>query len=77
MSDLFWLTDGQIERLWPFFPKSDGEPRVDDRRVLNGVVVGNRNGRRGADATRAYGAHQEVFKRVKRLWQAGRCSPAR
>ncbi len=28
MSDLFWLTDEQIERLRPFFPKSHGKPRV-------------------------------------------------
>ena len=37
MSDLFWLTDEQMERLRPFFPKSHGKPRVDDRRVLSGV----------------------------------------
>ena len=31
MSDLFWLTDEQMERLRPFFPRSYGKPRVDDR----------------------------------------------
>lgn len=31
MSDLFWLTDEQMERLRPFFPKSHGKARVDDR----------------------------------------------
>lgn len=34
MSDLFWLTDAQMARLEPFFPKSHGKPRADDRRVL-------------------------------------------
>ncbi len=34
MSNLFWLTDAQMARLQPFFPKSHGKPRVDDRRVL-------------------------------------------
>jgi hypothetical protein len=34
MRDLFLLKDEQMERLWPFFPKSHGEPRVDDRLVL-------------------------------------------
>ena len=29
MSDLFWLTDAQMARLAPFFPKSHGKPRVD------------------------------------------------
>ncbi|MEH7829094.1 IS5/IS1182 family transposase, partial [Gemmobacter sp. JM10B15] len=28
MSILFWLTDAQMERLRPFFPKSHGKPRV-------------------------------------------------
>lgn len=44
MSDLFWLTDEQMERLRPFFPKSHGKPRVDDRRVLSGIIFVNRNG---------------------------------
>lgn len=30
MSDLFWLTEAQISRLEPYFPKSHGKPRVDD-----------------------------------------------
>ncbi len=46
MSDLFWLTDEQMERLRPFFPKSHGRSRVDDRRVLSGIVFVNRNGLR-------------------------------
>ncbi|NVK96633.1 MAG: IS5/IS1182 family transposase, partial [Ruegeria pomeroyi] len=29
MSNLYWLTDAQMERLKPFFPKSHGKPRVD------------------------------------------------
>ncbi|MEL6419494.1 MAG: IS5/IS1182 family transposase, partial [Pseudomonadota bacterium] len=28
MSDLFWLSDAQMARLAPFFPKSHGKPRV-------------------------------------------------
>ena len=34
ISDLFWLTVAQMARLDPFFPKSQGKPRVDDRRHL-------------------------------------------
>tara|TARA_R110002049_G_scaffold290950_2_gene474613 strand:- start:2591 stop:2896 length:306 start_codon:yes stop_codon:yes gene_type:complete len=37
MSDLYWLTDAQMARLEPFFPKPHGKPRVDDRRVLSGM----------------------------------------
>ena len=44
MSDLFWLNDAQMARLNPFFPKSHGKPRVDDRRVLSGIIFINRNG---------------------------------
>jgi transposase len=44
MSDLYWLTDEQMARLEPYFPKSHGKPRVDDRRVLSGIVFVNRNG---------------------------------
>ena len=46
MSNLYWLTDAQMERLKPFFPKSHGKPRVDDRRVLSGIIFINRNGLR-------------------------------
>lgn len=38
MSDLYWLTDEQMDRLRPYFLKSHGKPRVDDRRVLSGIV---------------------------------------
>lgn len=44
MSDLYLLTDEQMDRLRPFFPESHGKPRVDDRRVLSGVIFVNRNG---------------------------------
>ncbi|MFD2497887.1 transposase [Rhizorhabdus histidinilytica] len=50
MSDLYWLTEEQMDRLRPYFPKSHGKPRVDDRRVLSGIVFVNRNGLRWRDA---------------------------
>ena len=54
MSNLFWLTDAQMSRLQPFFPKSHGKPRVDDRRVLSGIIFINRNGLRWCDAPKAH-----------------------
>ncbi len=30
MSDLYWLSDKQMAKLEPFFPKSHGKPRVHD-----------------------------------------------
>ena len=55
MSDLYWLTDDQMERLRPHFPRSHGKPRVDDRRVLSGIIFVNRNGLRWRDAPPVYG----------------------
>ena len=46
MSNLDGLTDEQMGRLRPFVPKSQGRPRLDDRRVLSGIVFVNRNGLR-------------------------------
>ena len=71
MSDLFWLTDEQMERLRPFFPKSHGKPRVDDGRVLSGIVFVNKNGLRWRDAPSAYGPHKTLYNRWKRWGEAG------
>ncbi|WP_438382346.1 IS5 family transposase [Asaia sp. BMEF1] len=71
MSDLFWLTDEQMERLRPFFPKSHGKPRVDDRRVLSGIIFVNRNGLRWRDAPREYGPHKTLYNRWKRWGDIG------
>jgi transposase len=73
MSDLFWLTDEQMERLRPFFPKSHGKPRVDDRRVLSGIVFVNRNGLRWRDTPGDYGPHKTLYNRWKR-WGRPVCS---
>ncbi len=74
MSNLFWLTDAQMARLQPFFPKSHGKPRVDDRRVLSGVIFINRNGLRWCDAPREYGPPKTLYNRWKR-WSDKGVSP--
>ncbi len=66
MSNLYWLTDAQMERLKPFFPKSHGKPRVDDRRVLSGIIFINRNGLRWCDAPKEYGPAKALYNRWKR-----------
>ena len=71
MSDLYWLTDEQMERLRPYFPKSHGKSRVDDRRVLSGIVFVNRNGLRWRDAPREYGPHKTLYNRWKRWGDMG------
>ena len=40
MSDLFWLNDAQWARLQPLLPTDvRGVPRVDDRRVISGIIM--------------------------------------
>lgn len=66
MSNLFWLTEVQMARLRPFFPKSHGRPRVDDLRVLSGIIFINRNGLRWCDAPKEYGPAKTLYNRWKR-----------
>ena len=71
MSNLFWLSDAQMSRLAPHFPKSHGRPRVDDRRVLSGIIFVIRNGLRWCDAPRAYGPHKTLYNRFVRWSRKG------
>jgi transposase len=71
MADLFWLTDAQMERLKPFFPLSHGVPRVDDKRVLSGIIFINRNGLRWRDAPAVYGPHKTLYNRWVRWSRLG------
>lgn len=71
MSDLYWLTDAQMARIRPYFPKSHGKPRVDDRRVLSGIIFINRNGLRWRDAPSDYGPHKTLYNRWIRWSRMG------
>ena len=71
MSNLFWLTDEQMERFRPFFPKSHGKPRVDDLRVLSGIIFINRNGLRWCAAPREHGPPKTLYNRWKRWGDMG------
>ena len=71
MSNIFWLTTEQMARLQPFFPKSHGQPRVDDHRVLSGIIFINRNGLRWCDAPKEYGPAKTLYNRWKRWSDRG------
>ena len=71
MSGQFWLTEKQVERLRPHFPKPRGKPRVDDRRVLSGIISILRNGLRWQDAPAVYGAHKMLYNRFARWSRLG------
>ncbi len=71
MADLFWVTDTQMRRLEPFFPKSRGRARVDDRRVLSRIIFVNRNGLRWRDAPAAYERSKTLYNRWLRWSRMG------
>jgi transposase len=71
MSDLYWLNDEQMAKLKRFFPKSHGKPRVDDKRVMSGIIFINRNGLRWRDAPSEYGPHKTLYSRWKRWSEKG------
>jgi transposase len=60
-----------MARLRPYFPKSHGKPRVDDRRVLSEIIFVNRNGSRWCDAPKDYGPHKTLYNRWKRWGEMG------
>lgn len=71
MSDLIWLSDRQMRRIEPYFPLSHGVPRVDDRRVLSGIIFVIRNGLRWRDAPKEYGPHKTIYNRFIRWSRLG------
>ena len=71
MSDLFWLSEAQMRRIEPYFPLSHGVPRVDDRRILSGIIFVIRNGLRWRDAPKEYGPHKTIYNRFVRWSRMG------
>lgn len=71
MSDRFWLTQEQVERLRPHFPKVRGRARSDDRMVLSGIIHVKRNGLRWRDAPAVYGPHKTLYNRFVRWSRLG------
>jgi len=71
VSDLFWLSEAQMRRIESYFPRSHGVPRVDDRRILSGIIFVMRNGLRWRDAPREYGPHKTIYNRFVRWSRMG------
>ena len=71
MSDLFLLSQAQMRRIAPYFPLSHGIPRVDDRRVISGIIFVIKNGLRWRDAPKDYGPHKTILQPLhpmERAW---------
>jgi len=68
--DYFWLNDDQFSRLEPLLPTDTrGKPRVDDRRVISGIVHVLKSGGRWVDAPEIYGPRKTLYNRFVR-WAA-------
>lgn len=76
MAEYFWFSDGQWDRIAPLLPTNTrGKKRVDDRRVLSGIVQALKSGGRWADCPPVYGPKKTLYNRFVRwaergIWEA-------
>ncbi len=67
MADLFWFSDEHWAVIAPFMPTNQPSARrVDDRRVLNGIVHVLRSGCRWRDCPAAYGPASTIYNTAER-----------
>lgn len=72
MSELFWFSDAQWARIEPLLPTNvRGLKRVDDRRVLSGIVHVLKSGGRWADCPPSYGPKKTIYNRFVRWARRG------
>jgi transposase len=68
----FWLSEKQFGRLRPLLPnKVRGVARVDDRRVISGIIHVLKSGGRWADAPACYGPRKTLYNRFVRWAERG------
>lgn len=71
MSKTYLLSLSQFERITPYFPLSHGVARVDDRRVISGIIYVIKHGLQWKDAPREYGPHKTLYNRFVRWSRMG------
>jgi len=73
MADFFWFSDAQWARIAPLLPANGrGKRRVDDRRVVSGIVHALTCGGRWADCPREiYGPKKTLYNRFVRWSERG------
>lgn len=71
MSELFWLTPSQLNKIKLYFPPPRGVPRVDDRRVISGIIFVIKRGLQWRDAPKEYGPHKTLYNRFIRWSRMG------
>jgi transposase len=71
-SNLFWLSDQQWEKIQPLLPTDvRGKERVDDRRVISGILHVLRSGCRWCDCPPEYGPPTTIYNRFARWAERG------
>ena len=72
MSNLFWFSEEQFAKIQPWLPNDvRGVPRVDDRRVLSGIIHVIKHGLRWSDGPAAYGPAKTIYNRYARRSEKG------
>lgn len=72
MKGLYWLSDAEWARIEPLLPRGRrGARRVDDRRIISGIVHMLRCGARWRDCPPAYGPYTTVYNRFNRWSRQG------
>ena len=71
MGVLLLLRNAQSRRIELFFPLSHGVPRVDDRRIVSGIIYVIKHGLMWRDAPKAYGPHKTIYNRFIRWSRLG------
>jgi len=72
MGQLFWLSEAEWERIAPLLPSGRrGAHRVDDRRVISGIVHMLHSGARWRDCPPAYGPYTTIYNRFNRWSRQG------
>ena len=71
MAEQFWLSDVQWAVIEPLLPHLGGKPRVDDRRVISGILHRYREGLRWRAVPAEYGPRTTLFNRFDRWSEKG------
>jgi transposase len=72
MAGLFWLSDTEWSKIEPLMPRGRrGAHRVDDRRVISGIVHMLRSGARWRDCPAQYGPYTTIYNRFNRWSRQG------
>ena len=69
---LYWLSDEDWERIEPLLPRGRrGARRVDDSRVISGIMHMLRSGARWRDCPPEYGPYTTIYNRFNRWSRQG------